>query len=68
MKKQPLKKFSAGAITAVIWQNDKIYSVQLERKYLDKNKKWQTTSTIQLNDLAKAQLVLSEAHKFLILK
>ena len=73
---QPEKKFRAGAIAATIWKNNvekegktfEFKTVSLERNYKDKNDEWQTTSTLRLNDVPKAVLVLSKAYEYLALK
>ena len=73
---QPLKKFRAGRITATIWesviQKDKeqitVYNTSIEKNYKDKEDKWQTTSSFNITDLPKVNLVCDEAFKFLTLK
>ena len=72
----PEKKFRAGAIAATIWKNDvekegktfEFKTVSLERNYKDKNDEWQTTSTLRINDIPKAVLVLNKAYEYLTLK
>ena len=76
MTNQPEKKFSTGAISATVWKNmrtDKegkpfeTKTVSLQRRYTDKTGQWQSTSSLRLNDLPKAALVLEEAYKYLVL-
>lgn len=74
---KPEKKFVAGAISATIWKNEakskkgedlEFNTVNLQRSYQDKDGKWQTTSTLRVNDLPKAKLVLDRAYEYLVLK
>ena len=75
---QPEKKFSTGAISAAIWKNHgtskkdgsnvEFKTITLQRRYTDKEGKWQTTSSLRLNDLPKANLVLQKAYEYLVLK
>ncbi|MEM4267667.1 MAG: hypothetical protein QXK37_02445 [Candidatus Woesearchaeota archaeon] len=74
MANQPEKKFRAGAVAATIWQNQsptegKSYrTVSLERVYMDKSNQWQSTTSMRVNDLPKAALVLSKAYEYLTLQ
>ena len=72
----PEKKFRAGAISATVWKNqgqtqdkEKITyrTVSFERNYKDKNGNWQTTSSLRVNDLPKAMLVLGKAYEYVAL-
>jgi len=75
---QPEKKFSTGAISATVWKNAgknnktgepvEFRSVTLQRRYTDKEGKWQTSSNLRINDLPKASLVLQKAYEYLVLK
>jgi hypothetical protein len=71
---QPLAKFKSGSVEAVIFENkiaknnNTTFTVRkavLQRNYLDKNDKWQSTSSLDVNDIPKAVLVLSKAYEFL---
>jgi len=73
----PEKKFKAGPVTATIWKNQatrpngekaEYYTVTIERSYKDKDDKWQTTNSLRINDLPKADLILSKAYEYLTLK
>ncbi|MBS3124697.1 hypothetical protein J4211_00360 [Candidatus Woesearchaeota archaeon] len=73
----PEKRFSTGAISATVWKNStrnkegtvfETRSVSLQRRYTDKSGKWQTSSSLRVNDLPRAALVLEEAYKFLVLQ
>ena len=78
MANQPEKKFSTGAITATIWKNNgtskqngesvEFRTIQLDRRYKDKEGTWKSTSSLRLNDLPKASLVLDKAYEYLVLK
>ncbi|MBW2974180.1 hypothetical protein KY366_00530 [Candidatus Woesearchaeota archaeon] len=75
---QPEKKFSTGAISATIWRNNstskktgeavEYRTITLQRRYTDKEGKWQTSNSLRLNDLPKASLVLQKAYEYLVLK
>jgi hypothetical protein len=75
---QPEKKFSTGAISATIWKNQanskktgepvEFKTVTLQRRYTDKEGKWQTSNSMRATDLPKATLVLQKAYEYLVLK
>lgn len=73
---KPAGKFKAGAVTATIWANTakgetgdvQYFSVALDRRYMDKNGAWQSTSSLRVNDLPKAALVLHKAYEHLVLR
>ena len=73
----PEKKFSTGVITATVWQNQgkgrngeavAYRTVSLQRRYKDKQGNWQSTTTLRVNDLPRASLVLDKAYEHLVLK
>ena len=73
----PEKKFSTGGLTATVWENqgknkeglDVSYrTVSFQRRYMDKNGEWQSTTTLRVNDLPKASLVLQKAFEYLVMK
>lgn len=72
----PEKKFSAGAISATIWNNGKqingqdidIRSVQLQRSYKDKDGSWKNSSSLRINDIPKARLVLEKVYEYMTIK
>ncbi len=73
----PEKKFRAGGITATIWKNKgktkegnetEFKTVSFERSYMDKEGEWQTTSTLRVGDLPRAEVVLKKAYEHLVLK
>ncbi len=72
----PAKKFRAGAVSATIWKNDRqratgetfsYHTVSLDRSYKDQAGNWKTASSLRLQDLPKAALVLQEAYRYLAL-
>ncbi len=77
-KSMPEKKFSTGAISATIWKNNgtskktgesvEFRTIQIDRRYTDKEGNWQSTNSLRLNDLPKASLVLQKAYEYLVLK
>ncbi|MDP3640065.1 MAG: hypothetical protein Q8R53_02575 [Nanoarchaeota archaeon] len=73
----PEKKFRAGGVAATIWQNNgksasgeptEYRTIALERSYTDKEGKWQSTNSMRVNDLPRAQVVLQKAYEFLVLQ
>ncbi len=75
-KTLPEKKFSTGAISAIIWKNNTLgknglpmefKTIKLDRRYKDKDGNWQSTSSLRVNDLPKASLVLQKAYEYLVL-
>ena len=73
----PEKKFSTGAIQATIWRNEikkdnsdpaSYRTITLSRRYKDKDGGWKSTSSLRVNDLPKASLVLQKAYEFIVLK
>lgn len=76
MNNKPIKKISAGNIQASIWKNQTqingavkdFFSVSLERSYKDKQGNWKNTSSLNEADIPKAQLLLSEAYRFLAMR
>ncbi|MBU0457721.1 MAG: hypothetical protein ABH824_03875 [Nanoarchaeota archaeon] len=71
----PEKKFRAGAISATVWLNNghkvngedtKYKTISIERSYTDKDGKWQSTNSLRVNDLPKANVVLEKAYEYLV--
>ena len=74
---QPEKKFSTGALSATVWQNQgksktgeavTFRTVTFQRRYKDKEGNWQSTSNLRINDLPRAALVLQKAYEYLVLR
>jgi hypothetical protein len=72
----PLRSFRSGAIQVAIWENTnvgpngqpmKFQTVTFERRYRDKEGKWQKTNSLRVNDLPKAALILQKAYEYLVL-
>lgn len=67
---KPEAKFSAGAVSATIWSNASDHgsfsTISLVRTYKDKDGQWKTTTTMRINDLPKAHLVLTKAYDYLL--
>ncbi len=77
LKNRPEKTFSTGAIQVAIWRNEgtskdgaktDFRTVNIQRRYADKNGEWKSTSTLRVNDLPKAALALNKAFEFLVMK
>ena len=70
---KPIKKYQAGGISAAIWKNNvetkgnavTVLSVTLDRRYKDGEDNWQSSSSMRLNDLPKAVLVLTQAYTYM---
>ena len=76
-KQSPEKKFSTGAIQATVWKNTAknkqgenvdFRTVSFGRRYKDKTGDWKTTTTLRINDLPKAVIVLNKAYEYLVLR
>lgn len=74
--KGPEKKFRAGAVSATVWKNDRqratgetfsYHTISLERRYKDQSGTWKSASSLRLQDIPKAALVLNEAYRYLVL-
>lgn len=72
----PEKKFRAGAISATVWVNKfqkpngeegEFKTISIDRRYTDKQGKWQSSNNLRLNDVPKANVVLQKAYEFLVL-
>ena len=74
-KNLPEKRISAGAIQATIWKNEtkvngadaEFQTISLQRSYKDKDGKWQQTTSLRVNDLPKAALVMQKAYEYIVL-
>ncbi|MBR9676969.1 hypothetical protein GOV04_02415 [Candidatus Woesearchaeota archaeon] len=76
MNNQPEKKFRIGSISATIWKNSALNkqgeetsfnTISIERGYKDKNDEWQSTNSLRVGDLPKAELVLKKAYEHIML-
>ena len=73
----PEKRFSTGALVATVWENqgkskegeDVAYkTVSFQRREKDPNGEWQSATSLRINDLPKASLVLQKAYEYLVFK
>lgn len=72
---KPENKFSASGIEASIFENEvkhngqnlKIKKVSFQKRYKSPQKGWQTTYSLDVNDIPRAILVLSKAYEYLVL-
>ena len=70
---QPEIVFRHGSCSASIFTNEyergedkfSVKSVAFQRSYRDKEGKWQTSSSLKVNDIPKAVLVLNKAFEYL---
>ena len=74
--RMPVKSFRSGAINVAIWENTNtvkdgqqatFYTISLERRYKDKDGNWKSTSSLRVNDLPRANLILQKAYEYLVL-
>jgi len=70
----PEKRFRCGACEASIFENDisrngqalKIKKAVFQKRYKDKNGQWQSTGSLDVNDIPKAILALSQAYSYMV--
>ena len=73
MAETPIKKFSAGAVSAAVWENPStngegsFQTVTLQKAYKDKQGDWKHSASFKASDLPKAMLVLNKAYEFVSL-
>jgi len=76
-KNAPEKKFRASPVTATVWANEAknkegeirmFRTISLERSYRDKDGVWKNTTSMRVNDLPKATLVLQKAYEYITFK
>jgi len=73
---KPEQKFRVGSVSATIWNNEakvdgkikEFKSVSFDKVYKDRDNEWQKTSTLNVNDLPKAMVVIGKAYEYLSLK
>ena len=72
----PEKKFRAGAISATVWLNQgqrpngevsEFRTITLDRRYMDKEGQWQSTTSLRVNDIPKARAVFQKAYEYIVL-
>jgi hypothetical protein len=70
---QPEITFRHGPCSASVFENEyergdmkfAVRNVSFQRRYQDKDGNWQTTTSLKINDIPKAVLVLNKAYEFL---
>ena len=70
---QPEIVFKHGRCNAAVFAKEitrgdksfQVRSVSFQKRYLDKNGEWQSSSYLDVNDLPKAALVLNKAYDYL---
>jgi len=73
---KPIRRYKAGGISLSVFKNDRkvngqdveFHSFQLQRAYKDRDGQWQNTSSMGINDLPKAELLLNKAYEDAVLK
>lgn len=71
---RPLMRFKAGAIECAIWDNSTmrdgrptpLLKATLERRYRDRDGRWQSTTSFTRNEIALARHVLQQAFAWMI--
>ena len=68
----PVAKFVAGGVQLAVWANrganDRLFhSVTMDRRYLAANGEWKSSSSLRMNDIPKAILVLQKAYERMVL-
>jgi len=74
--KRPIKKFAAGGMSVALWQNKiqaggkeiETVSVTMERRYMDADGKWKSSSSLRANDLPRAILILQKSFDYIVSK
>ncbi len=70
-RKMPEASFRAGALSAAVWANDNgkgtYYTVALKKEYKTDKDEWKTTSSLRVNDLPKAAVLLQKAYEHIVL-
>ena len=72
---QPVKRFRCGACEVAIFDNIRTTKsgktvnsrkATFQKRYKDSDGEWKSTNSLDINDIPKARLALSEAYKYLI--
>jgi hypothetical protein len=63
-RRQPVKKFRVGNVTASVWQNASGYSVTLQKSYKDEDE-WKNSQVFFHSDVVCAINALERAEKFI---
>ena len=70
----PLKKFRAGQVSCALWENEatvngrsvRMLKASVERRYKDKDNKWQSSSSFSRNEIPLAIHCLQKAFETII--
>ena len=70
----PLKKFRAGQVSCALWENEAkvngrsvtMLKVTVERRYKDKNDKWQSSGSFSRNEIPLAIYCLQKAFEAIV--
>ncbi|MFW6233466.1 MAG: hypothetical protein ACOC16_02190 [Nanoarchaeota archaeon] len=67
-KEQPTFKVKVANIDLAVWSNEndsgnQYFSVSYNKNYLDKNKEWQKTNHLLVNDIPNLQVALQKAYE-----
>ncbi len=74
-KKGPVAKFRAGQISAALWENEinaknggkvTVLKATVQRRYMDKNKTWQSSGSFSRNEIPLAIYCLQKAFEKII--
>ena len=71
---RPLMRFKAGAIECAVWENSTtqdgrpapLLKATIERRYRDRNGRWQSTTSFTRNEIALARHLLQQAFAWII--
>ena len=70
----PLKKFRAGQVSCALWENEatvngksvRMLKASVERRYKDKDGKWQSSASFGRNEIPLLVYVMSRAYAAII--
>ncbi len=70
----PLKKFRAGQVSCALWENEanvngrsvSMLKATVERRYKDKNDKWQSSGSFSRNEIPLAIYCLQKAFEAIV--
>ena len=72
MAKKPEFSIRVGGIQVSVWGNETdkgtMYSITMNKSYMDKDKQWQTTQNFKPNDLALLKIGMDKAMEFIYIK
>ena len=71
---KPEKRFRCGGCEAAIFENEvsrgnqivKLKKVSFQKRYKSADGDWKSTSSLDINEVPKAMLVLSKAYEYLV--